>query len=343
MNYVEWLRIRNTLRIVAIVLGALIVIAIIVRISVAGSLGHEQALIDRESREAGSKVTHSTIGGVNRTLIVNPTEQVSITVDDRPDGGRTISIREPSKSGDVSGDDLDQTTFGSVGITTSAHAGVTTTVMTIQNALVPFRIYFHLAAILGLIVATILGATLARESNGHLEIAMLKPVSRTRFALGQIGVDLAGIVIAEVMMIVASLIMQSFFYMPGFNFSGADVPYLLTALLLPFTWYLMINAFTASLKQGSGAVVGFAWPVALIVIFMEKINLGGSSVGQVFHGIFWTISRIIPLTYTALSLDDHAATISTDAWSLPAQILVLSILMLVYVALAIEQWRRVEA
>ena len=38
MNYVEWLRVRNGLRIYAIVLGVLIVIALIVRISVNGQL-----------------------------------------------------------------------------------------------------------------------------------------------------------------------------------------------------------------------------------------------------------------------------------------------------------------
>jgi hypothetical protein len=342
MNYVEWLRIRNTLRIVAIVLGALIVVAIIVRISLAGSLGHEQAFIDRVSQEPGSKVMHFVVNGADRTIIVNKAKRLSITVDNLP-GERAITVREPSKTSDVTGIDLDHTTFGSVGFTTSSAGGVTTTVMTVETALVPFRVYFHLAAILGLIVATILGATFARESNGHLEIAMLKPVSRTRFALGQIGVDLAGIAIAEVMTIVAALIMQSLFYTPGFAFSGADLPYILTALLLPFTWYLMLNAFTASLKQGSGTVIGFAWPAALVVIFMEKLDLGSSAAGQAFHDIFWILSRILPLTYISLNLDDHAAMISTDAWNLPVQMLVLSILMLVYGALAIVQWRRVEA
>ncbi len=61
MNYVEWLRVRNALRIYAIVLGILIVIGLIVRVSLAPQLNHDQYLIDRVSREPGTKISHSVV------------------------------------------------------------------------------------------------------------------------------------------------------------------------------------------------------------------------------------------------------------------------------------------
>ncbi len=75
MNYVEWLRVRNALRIYAIVLGILIVIGLIVRVSLTPQLNHDQYLIDRVSKEPGTKISHSVVNGVNRTTIVSRERQ----------------------------------------------------------------------------------------------------------------------------------------------------------------------------------------------------------------------------------------------------------------------------
>lgn len=336
MNYVEWLRVRNALRIYAIVLGVLIVIALIVRVSLTSQLNHEQFLIDRVSKEPGTTITHSVVGGLNRTTIVSPSDSTTITIDEKPDGGRVIHIVQPSSS------HKSTTQAGAVG-PISGNDSVSNGVETITvdtNAPVNVVIFLALASFAGLLFATILGAPFACE-NGHLEIAMLKPVTRIRYALGVIGVDFAGIVLAGTLTVVVAVICQAMFEVPHFDFSKIVDPITLLLIVLPFSWYATLNAATASLKRGAGAVVGFAWPIAFVLIALSQIPLGDSIVGQTFHTIFWSVSRIIPLTYLAGS--HQGTSMTAEGWSYTARTLAVSGLMLIYGALAIAQWRRVEA
>ena len=170
MNYVEWLRVRNALRIYAIVLGVLIVIGLIVRVSLTSQLNHEQFLIDRVSKEPGTTITHSVVGGLNRTTIVSPSDSTTITIDEKPDGGRVIHIVQPSSS------HKSTTQAGAVG-PISGNDSVSNGVETITvdtNAPVNVVIFLALASFAGLLFATILGAPFACE-NGHLEIACSSP------------------------------------------------------------------------------------------------------------------------------------------------------------------------
>jgi hypothetical protein len=131
------------------------------------------------------------------------------------------------------------------------------------------------------------------------------------------------------------------FEVPHFDFSKVADPFTLLLIVLPFSWYAALNAATASLKRGAGAVVGFAWPIAFVIIALTSIPLGDTVVGQTFHTIFWSVSRIIPLTYLAGT--HQGASTTPEGWSYTARTLAASGLMLIYGALAIVQWRRVEA
>jgi hypothetical protein len=336
MNYVEWLRIRNGLRIYAIVLGILMVIGLIVRVSLAPQLNHDQYLIDRVSKEPGTKISHSVVDGLSRTTIVSPSDRTTITIDEKPDGGRIIHIIQPSSSQTNSSHSSHTGPF-------SASDSVSNGVETITvdtNSPVNVVIYLAFATFAGLLFATIFGAPFACE-NGHLEIACLKPISRIRYAFGVIGVDAAGIVLAGAMTVVAAIICQAMFEVPHFDFSKVADPFTLLLIVLPFSWYAALNAATASLKRGAGAVVGFAWPIAFVIIALTSIPLGDTVVGQTFHTIFWSVSRIIPLTYLAGT--HQGASTTPEGWSYTARTLAASGLMLIYGALAIVQWRRVEA
>ena len=77
----------------------------------------------------------------------------------------------------------DHVNVGSIQVMESRHGSMTTTVID-TNGAVPMIYYMLLADIVALIVATILAAPFAREIDGHLEIALTKPISRVRFALG---------------------------------------------------------------------------------------------------------------------------------------------------------------
>jgi hypothetical protein len=337
MIYVEWLRIRNCLRVLAIVLGVLLVIALVVRISLRNEFGSDEALVRHFSGEPGTIVSHSVVNGMSRTTMVNPREHVTITIDDRPDGGRTIHITEPAHSRPRGEHD----TFGSVSISTS-ESGATQTTQINTNGPTPFEIYLAGAALTGVIIATILACAFARENDGHLEIALLRPISRVRYALGVIGADLAAIVLAEILTIVAMVIAQAMFEVPHFGFNALTPEFVVMALIGPFAWYAMINAATASLKRGSGAVLGFSWPVALIVVAFAHAPASDAPILQAIHAICWTISRIIPLTYTSFQFNDNGAMTSAEGpFAFRAGMLCL--LLLVYGALTVVQWRRVEA
>lgn len=337
MNYVEWLRVRNCLRVTAICLGVAIVICLIVRISVAAQFGGDRSIVNRISSEKDTVTTHSVVDGYNRTTMTNAREHTTVVVEDQPDGSKVIQI---TKSGHLGSEGSHSVTVGSINVSTTESGGVEKTLFK-TNRPVPFGIYLAIAAIIALVVATVLGAPFARENDGHLEIAFLKPITRTSNALGAIGADCAGILASGMMAIAAFAIMQAFFEIPHFDFSGINTTAIPLAIALPLSWYALLNASTASLKRGAGAVLGLAWPAALVSGSLAKLNLGDSIVAQVFHAIFWGVSRIFPLTY--ISFEGHDSDISTLGPKLMATFAILTGLFLVYGALAIVQWRRVEA
>ncbi len=337
MNYVEWLRVRNALRVTAICLGVLIVICVIVRISVAAQFG-DRSIVDRLGREKDTVVTHAVVDGYNRTTMINAPEHTTVVIEDQPDGGKIIQITEPSHS---SHDRSESVEVGPVNVSTSQESGGVEKTTVETNRPVPFAIYLGIAALIGLIVATVLGAPFARENDGHLEFAFLKPVSRTNNALGVIGADCVGILGSMIMAIIAFAIMYASFAIPHFDFSGINATVIPLAIALPLSWYALLNASTASLKRGASAVLGLAWPAAIVSQTLAHFNLGGSLAGQAFHAIFWGVSRIFPLTY--VSFEGHDSDLSTLGPKLLATAAILAGLFLVYGALAVVQWRRVEA
>lgn len=337
MNYVEWLRVRNALRVTAICLGVAMVICLIVRISVAAEFGGDRSIVNRISNQKDTVTTHSVVDGYNRTTMTNAREHTTVVVEDQPDGSKVIQI---TQSGHFGREGTHNVGVGSISVSTTQSGGVEKTTIE-TNRPVPFSIYLAIAAIVALVIATVLGAPFARENDGHLEIAFLKPITRTSNALGAIGADCIGILASGVMAIVACAIMQAFFEVPHFDFSGINSTVIPLAIALPLSWYAFLNASTASLKRGAGAVIGLAWPAALVSSSLAKLNLGSSLVGQTFHAIFWGVSRIFPLTY--VSFEGHDTDVSTLGPQLMATFVILTGLFLVYGALAIVQWRRVEA
>ena len=337
MNYVEFLRVRNVARIVAIVLGCMLVLGVIGRVIIASGSHDTQAIIEQINKEPGTVTTHSVVDGHPQTTIVNARKHVRITVDQRSDGGSLVTIVEPRKV-KVERDNM---SFGSVNVRTVTGPVSTTTVIDTDHS-TPFDIYLGFGFIVGLIVATILGASFSRENEGHLEFALLKPVTRSRYALGVIGVDLAGIAECQLMAIAAFILGQLIFEIPHFDFSGVQPAFVGIVFALPFAWYAGLNAATVSLKRGAGQFVGFAWPVSAVIIAIGSIDIQGTTLGSAIHAIFWTISRIIPLSYGSFS--SVGAQVNAPAGqSLAVNFIIVTILLLVYGVLAIVQWRRVEA
>ena len=105
----------------------------------------------------------------------------------------------------------------------------------------------------------------------------------------------------------------------------------------------MSRANTVGYFGGAGAIIGFSWPVTFLVVILTSIPLGDSVLGQTFHAIFWTISRIFPVSYANVTFVGEHSVISGDPWAYAPRITMLAVLALVYGVLTIVQWRRVEA
>jgi hypothetical protein len=339
MNYVEWLRVRNGVRIYAIVLGALIALCLIVRISVNGQLSNNEWIVSHIQHDPGTVISHSVVNGLDRTTLYNAKERTTITIDDKNDGGKLIHIVEPASN--VSGTHTHHESVVNIQVSETQANGMESTTFD-TNSPVNVVIFLVIGSVAALIFATIWGCSFACEL-GHLEYALLKPVTRTRYALGVIGYDVLGMAIVAVMSIVAAIICLSMFELPHFDFSkvAADTTVALV-ILLPLAWYAALNAATASLKRGSGAVIGFAWPVGLVFSGLGSAQLGDSPVANVFHTIFWTVSRLIPITYLSFS-GGGTGHISDEGTPFTVRIATLTGLMLIYGALTLVQWRRVEA
>ncbi len=340
MSYVEWLRARNAVRVLAIVLGVLIAVVLVLRISYNKYITEDDAIIAHAKMQPGTTVAHTMLpDGSKRTIINDPKDKTTIVIDDVGGGGRHITITEPTSNRH---EHHSRAVIGSVHYSETRHGNET--VSTIDtNGAVPFIFYMVFADVVAFIIATLLAAPFARESDGHLEYALTKPVSRTTFAIGTILVDLGAILAGSIITIVTLIICQAMFEVPTFDFSGVNLDAILMGIAAPFAWYAFLVAATASMKRGYGAILGFAWPVAILITTFAAISLGDSLVGQLIHNVSWLISRVIPLSYITLTVNENSAGELTGPTNFGIRLSIEIALFLIYSALAVFQWRRVEA
>ncbi|HEY6327502.1 MAG TPA: hypothetical protein VIW73_13440 [Candidatus Cybelea sp.] len=338
MNYVEWLRVRNLLKIVVIILAILVVLAVVLRISFARYMSPE-AWVAHAAMQHGTHETHLTLSdGTKRLILDNPSERTRIVVDDHGYAGRHIVITEPTSS---SHSDTDHVNVGSIQVVESRHGTITTTVID-TNGAVPMLYYMLLADIVALIVATILAAPFAREADGHLEIALTKPISRIRFALGTIGADVVGIIAASIITVVAFYLCQLLFESARVDFSGINTRAIAMGIAAPLAWYAMLCAATTWLHRSYGAVLGFAWPVVILIAVLSIIN-PTNVVALFIHDVAWVLARIIPFSYVQFASPDSHNALIYQGGDFARRLSLEILLFVVYGALAIWKWQRLEA
>jgi hypothetical protein len=339
MNYVEWLRVRNLLRVVLIILGILLVLAVVLRVSVARYMSPDVWVHQALMNHPGVKVTNVTLpDGTPRTIIDDPAESTRAVIDDHGYKGKRIVITEPSSRAH---EENSQVNVGSIQVFETRNGKMTTTVID-TNGAVPMIYYMLLADIVAVIVATILAAPLAREIDGHLEVTLTKPISRVRYALEVIGTDAVGIVAASFLTVVVFYICQLLFESARLDFSGVNARAIVMGLACPMAWYAMLCAATTWLHRSYVAVLGFAWPIVLFIGVLTLIPTH-NVVALFVHDVAWVLSRLNPLTYVSFAEpNEHGLLTYTSAGF--AQRLSMQILFFVaYGALAIWKWQRVEA
>lgn len=343
MTYVEWLRVRGCLKWTIIVLAILFVVAGVLRVALIGHHSYIAWAMNLET-DPGAKVKESTLpDGAKRTEIDDPAKQVRVVIDDRGWNGKHIEIYDYTENG--SRELKDAVDMGSVRVKElPSKQGSLTIVDT--NGETDFINYVVCGAMVAFIIATILGAPFAREGDGHLEVALTKPISRDRFSATVLGIDMAGILASFAAALAFAILVQSIFELPHIVFASRDALALLVGILAPLAWYSMLAAATASLRRGYGAVLGFAWPVAAIVVGLSIMRPDGNAILTVVHWIGWVLSFIDPLTYTNIRgqiVSADATGHTTVGLGYTRQVIALAILTVVYGALSIVQWRRIEA
>ncbi len=340
MTYVEWLRVRNVLRVTAIVLGALIVLALAVRLSLM-HYGSVDAYVNQLRHEQGAKVSTTTLpDGTRRTTIDTPKGE-HVVIDDRGYRGQHIVITQ-AKRGTHDGGHL-FVGIGSVRVDESTTGNKTTTVADTDSA-TPFYYLLGFAQIVALIVATVLAAPFARENDGHLELALTKPIRRDAYALRTMGVDALGILAAAALTIVAAMVSQTIFEVPRYEFGGPIVFVALITIVLPLAWYAMLAAATASMRRSHGVLLGLSWPIVGITLLLAALPMQGSIVGVFVHAVAHALSWLIPVSYVNFNVS--YPTTGTPTFYDPTfgpRFAAVTLLTLIYGALAVWQWRRVEA
>ena len=338
MTYVEWLRVRNTLRVTAIILLILVGLAVVLRVSLARYMTPE-GWVSHIQNHPGVTIANSTLpDGAKRTTIVDPSDGTTAVIDDHGYAGKHIVVTEPSGRAHKERDHVD---VGSMHVYTSQNGALTTTVID-TNGAVPMIYYMALADVVALIIATLMAAPFAREINGHLEVTLTRPCSRLRYALGVLVADATCVLAASLMTILALYFCQLLFESPRLDFSGINARAIAMGVAAPLAWYAMLCAATTWLNRSFGAVQGFAWPVTFLIGGLTLVP-PTNAVALFVHDVAWTISRIIPLSYVQMSVGDQPNSLDQIGTNFAARLGTEVLLFVVYAAIAVWQWQRVEA
>lgn len=203
----------------------------------------------------------------------------------------------------------------------------------------PFSIFSGAAGFVATIFAVVFGIGLANENAHHLPWVWTKPIARWRYALGMMGVHLAGLLVVFAAMCAAVAIVLSLFGQLRYvHWQPYDGAVLLLALSAPLGLYGFVQAATASLKRNAGLVAGLSWPVMGAVAALAK----NSDLPQPLSAIVQAINLINPWNYLSVHVASRG-----DADALIATVVPHALALLAIAAggatLAIVQWNRVEA
>ncbi len=339
--FVEYMRAKGALRIALILLGLALLAAIIVRLSVHGAGVNDWASTIETSPTA--HVTRTQLpDGSTRILVDDPARRRHAIIT-KHNGSVVMDIREPGSSSDRSHDNV---VMGSMDVNTSSHGGVSH-VMVHYNPRFSFDLgLLFLATIpMGLLVGTILAGPLAKENDGHLELAWTKPISRERYAVQAFGIDVLAIALSQACTFAIILLGTLLFIVPGFTYPAGLWWYVVLAAVGPIAWYGVLTAASSSLKRGPGLVIGLGWFFAIFIPAIAGALEGAARVNSVaagFHAIFRALSYLDPIAYLSIKSGPSTAT-SLYLGASWVTVAALAALAIVYLAVSVVQWRRVEA
>jgi hypothetical protein len=183
-------------------------------------------------------------------------------------------------------------------------------------------------------LATAMGLTYAAENDGHLEFAWTRPVTRERYALGILGVDLAVMLAAFAISIAIAMLgvigCGGISVFAQSHVALGDFGPALLGLGFPFLIYAWIAALSASLRRGRAFAV-LLWPA----MFVLALAASQTSSGSPFKPVLVALSRFVnPLEIFSQDTGHDLAT----GWAAYGIAFALAL-----IALTVAQGRRLEA
>jgi ABC-type transport system involved in multi-copper enzyme maturation permease subunit len=341
VTYVEWLRVSKTLKRTAITLGIIVLVAVAARIWLSAS-GPVDAVsyVAALQRDPASHVTTSTLpDGSHQTTVDNVAKGVHIVAIDMGNGHEIFHIRRSKENG--------QHLYAIVGNveehTHDRNGGVETTIETNGSEVENSAIEFGIAGFIALIAGMILGGCFSRENDGHLEIAMTKPISRTTLAVQTMLVDCVGIVAVWVLGVIATYAIHLLFLGPHFAITARDCLLAAVVILGAIAWYALLCCSTASMKRNYGVVLGTAWILGQLIPVLAQLSDDSPAIFLLLRTAARPLAWIDPFNYARISIVPQSTSHMLHTLPYQVDIPVLVALTLVYAACAIVQWRRVEA
>lgn len=334
--FVEYARAKRAIKIALIILGVFFAIGVIMRFSL-----HDRAHLETSLKNSPTAhVTETTLpNGSIRTVVDDPAKQTHAVIVRSPQGVVDLDATQPKGAQTNRHADF---VMGSTNFTQTNEGNLVRTRMHYVPEVPQYDlgVLFLMTIPMGLIVASILGGVLSKENDGHLELAWTKPVSREQYALTGIAADAAAIVVSQLLTIAVALLATLMFFVPRFSYAHQFGWWIVFAFAAPLAWYALVTAASASVKRGPGMVIGLGWVAAILIPSLSAALEGASKINAVaawFHTIFHSLSYIDPIAYLSFHGND------TTFLPLHTSVGILCALIAAYVALAVAQWRRVEA
>lgn len=340
--FVEYKRALRALRVVGIILGVFVVIAIIGRIATHNVRG--DAYFSDITNSPTAHVTHQTLAdGSVRTVVDDPVRKVH-AVAVTTGGHLHVEVTEPSGGRGSE----DENVMGEVNVRETHQGGMEHTVVdTNLHPSIPLGIMFGISILIGFIVASMLGGVLSKENDGHLELAWTKPISRERYALAAFAVDVAAIIVSQIACVAIGLLCLLLFFVPGLSFEPNAGLHIALSFLATIGWYAALTGWSASVKRGPGIVIGLGWLFALIVPSITGLLAQGTApLIQIIHAILLAITYLDPLAYINLHITESTMRSGMSGplhLNMTTASFALAALIVFYLAAALAQWRRVEA
>ena len=329
MYYVELLRASRALRVVVILLGLIVVADLIFRLTLSNALSPE-TLIAQMRNSPTARVTETTLtDGGTRIVIDDPRKKLHAVIVRH---GNAYSFKETEPTAVVSVNPRTKRSEQRVEVQTHEFE---------LGPRYELGALFAMTMPVGLIVVTLLAGPLAKENDGHLELAWTKPAARERYALAAVAIDLVTIVVSQLATAIVVVLATAMWGLPALSADPDAAASAGLALVAPLAMYACLTAASASLKRGPGLAIGIGWVVAFIVPAVANVTAD-------MHVLFWgavyrlssALSYADPLTYIVFL---NAHTVAPAVATTLGALVVSAILAVVYSAVAILQWRRVEA